>query len=436
ASAALIRRDDLRVGHAAHALSRELVIGEPCPVCRHPVEAIHEPGEIPELDRAVSEVEAAITRVDAEQREVDSARAALTEVETTRSNLISRREQLAEGVAAGPDLDALADMEETLEELKKRQTATREELEKTETKVKEARKTVEDLAGREHSMGRLLQTALIAVADLDPPVSESDDVVVQWKDLLIWRDGAMTRIADEQETAVAKAAETRSRHQGLRQGLIDELAGAGLTPAEPFVATIASEIERARSTLALQERVLEESAVLTVEIDTETSNAAVAAGLATHLRADGFERWMMAGALHTLVVGANDLLAQLSDGGYSLHSEDGTFTVVDHRNADERRSVSTLSGGETFLVSLALALSLAETLASGGGARLDAIILDEGFGTLDDESLDTVATVLEELAGHGLMVGVITHVKELASRAPTRFEVTRGARGSTVKEMA
>ncbi|MCI0545030.1 MAG: SMC family ATPase, partial [Actinobacteria bacterium] len=188
--------------------------------------------------------------------------------------------------------------------------------------------------------------------------------------------------------------------------------------------------------LALQERVLEESAVLTVEIDTETSNAAVAAGLATHLRADGFERWMMAGALHTLVVGANDLLAQLSDGGYSLHSEEGSFTVVDHRNADERRSVSTLSGGETFLVSLALALSLAETLASGGGARLDAIILDEGFGTLDDESLDTVATVLEELAGHGLMVGVITHVKELASRAPTRFEVTRGARGSTVKEMA
>ncbi|MCI0678903.1 MAG: SMC family ATPase, partial [Actinobacteria bacterium] len=281
ASAAQIRRDDLRVGHAAHALSRELVIGEPCPVCRHPVEAIHEPGEIPELDRAVSEVEAAIARVDAEQREVDSARAALTEVETTRSNLISRREQLAEGVAAGPDLDALAGMEETLEELRKRQTATREELEKTETKVKEARKTVEDLAGREHSMGRLLQTALIAVADLDPPVSESDDVVVQWKDLLVWRDGAMTRIADEQETAVAKAAETRSRHQGLRQGLIDELAGAGLTPAEPFVATIASEIERARSTLALQERVLEESAVLTVEIDTETSNAAVAAGLAT-----------------------------------------------------------------------------------------------------------------------------------------------------------
>ena len=145
---------------------------------------------------------------------------------------------------------------------------------------------------------------------------------------------------------------------------------------------------------------------------------------------------MMAGALHNLVVGANDLLSQLSDGGYSLHSEEGTFTVVDHRNADERRSVSTLSGGETFLVSLALALSLAEALAGTGGASLDAIILDEGFGTLDDESLDTVATVLEGLAGQGLMVGVITHVKELAARAATRFEVTRGPKGSTVSELA
>jgi exonuclease SbcC len=96
------------------------------------------------------------------------------------------------------------------------------------------------------------------------------------------------------------------------------------------------------------------------------------------------------------------------------------------------RSVSTLSGGETFLVSLALALSLAETLAAAGGARLDAIILDEGFGTLDTESLDTVASVLEGLAGEGLMVGVITHVKELAARAPTRFEVTREPTGSKV----
>ncbi|MGH8944696.1 MAG: SbcC/MukB-like Walker B domain-containing protein, partial [Acidimicrobiia bacterium] len=94
--------------------------------------------------------------------------------------------------------------------------------------------------------------------------------------------------------------------------------------------------------------------------------------------------------------------------------------------------VSTLSGGETFLFSLALAMSLAETLSSAGGARLDAIILDEGFGTLDDEPLDIVASVLEELAAHDLVVGVITHVKELAARAPGRFEVMADPTGSRV----
>ncbi|HZD22057.1 MAG TPA: SbcC/MukB-like Walker B domain-containing protein, partial [Acidimicrobiia bacterium] len=122
-----------------------------------------------------------------------------------------------------------------------------------------------------------------------------------------------------------------------------------------------------------------------------------------------------------------------SGGGYSLHSdESGTFSIVDHRNADEIRSVATLSGGETFLVSLALALSLAETLAAKGGSGLDAIMLDEGFGTLDDESLDTVASVLEELTGRGLMVGIITHVKELAARAPVRYEVIRQPAGAKV----
>ena len=162
--------------------------------------------------------------------------------------------------------------------------------------------------------------------------------------------------------------------------------------------------------------------------------AGVAETLANHLKANGFEQWLMAGALHDLVAGANDLLGQLSGDGYSLHSDEaGSFSIVDHRNADEMRSVATLSGGETFLVSLALALSLAETLAAKGGAGLDAIILDEGFGTLDEESLDLVAGVLEELAGKGLMVGVITHVKELAARAPVRFQVTREPGGSKVE---
>ena len=95
----------------------------------------------------------------------------------------------------------------------------------------------------------------------------------------------------------------------------------------------------------------------------------------------------------------------------------------------------TLSGGETFQASLALALALSSqisALATAGAARLDSIFLDEGFGTLDAETLEVVATTLEALAQGDRMVGVVTHVAELAERVPVRFRVARNARTSTV----
>jgi exonuclease SbcC len=145
----------------------------------------------------------------------------------------------------------------------------------------------------------------------------------------------------------------------------------------------------------------------------------------------------MVGAIANLVAGANSLLGQLSGGGYSLIADaSGSFDVIDHHSANEVRPISTLSGGETFLVSLSLALSLAETLSASGGAGLDAIILDEGFGTLDEELLEVVATVLEDLAGRGLMVGIITHVKELAGLAPVRYRVRKEPDGSVVERVS
>jgi exonuclease SbcC len=423
--------------HAAHVIAATLVVGESCPVCHHPVEALPE-SETPEDLTAVQvEVEAAGAVVERCDLELSAARRAVADLEASRAVFQARREELAIQVAAAPDRDELARLDAVVDDLKRRHAGARATLADAGARVKEAGKALEELASREGSIGRLLQSALLAVAaaGLDPPVSESDDVVVQWKDLLAWRETSLDRAVSELSGAEEATTEARNVFESARQGLVEQMASMGLAAVEPFTATLAAETERARQLVVQHEKALADGTALQEQVETESATAAVAGALAGHLRADGFERWMMAGALHTLVVGANELLAQLSDGGYSLHSEEGTFTVIDHRNADERRSVSTLSGGETFLVSLALALSLAETLAGSGGARLDAIILDEGFGTLDDESLDTVAGVLEELAGQGLMVGVITHVKELASRATVRYEVTRGAKGSTVSEV-
>jgi exonuclease SbcC len=95
------------------------------------------------------------------------------------------------------------------------------------------------------------------------------------------------------------------------------------------------------------------------------------------------------------------------------------------------RPVGALSGGESFLASLALALGLSDVvLRRSGGLRLESLFVDEGFGSLDEETLDDAVRALEDLRENGRLVGVISHVPELRRRIPARIEVKRGADGS------
>jgi exonuclease SbcC len=164
----------------------------------------------------------------------------------------------------------------------------------------------------------------------------------------------------------------------------------------------------------------------------------VAKALAGHLRANNFERWLLEEALDLLVDGASRILRELTGGQYDLIHDKGEFSVIDHHDAGLRRAVRTLSGGETFQASLALALALSEQLAgmSTTAASLESIVLDEGFGTLDAATLDVVAATLENLAARGdRMVGLVTHVTGLAERVPVRFEVSKDARSARVERV-
>jgi exonuclease SbcC len=128
-------------------------------------------------------------------------------------------------------------------------------------------------------------------------------------------------------------------------------------------------------------------------------------------------------------------LRELSNTRYELAYENDHFYVVDAWNGNERRNVRTLSGGETFLASLALALALSEQvqhLAVTERERLESLFLDEGFDTLDPETLEAVVEGIEQLGRDGRVVGVITHLAELADRLPVQIRVTKSPRGSTV----
>ncbi|MDP6934064.1 MAG: SbcC/MukB-like Walker B domain-containing protein, partial [Myxococcota bacterium] len=153
-----------------------------------------------------------------------------------------------------------------------------------------------------------------------------------------------------------------------------------------------------------------------------------------------FERFVLAALLEEVLVQATSRLQTMSNGRYTLHRATGSrdlrkkggldLEVLDAQTG-RSRPVSTLSGGEGFAASLALALGLADIVQSQtGGTHLDAIFVDEGFGTLGEEDLDAVMSALQDLRKGGRLVGIISHVRELADRIPVRLEVHRGSKGS------
>jgi DNA repair protein SbcC/Rad50 len=161
--------------------------------------------------------------------------------------------------------------------------------------------------------------------------------------------------------------------------------------------------------------------------------------LSKELRADRIIAFLQVEALQILAAAGSEHLSTLSGGRYRLAFDQDEFFVIDAWNGEERRSARTLSGGETFLASLGLALALSEQVRSLSLTRradMDSLFLDEGFGTLDPETLEVVVDAIEQLGSDGRMVGVITHVRELALRLPARIEVDGSPRGSQIQVIA
>ena len=134
---------------------------------------------------------------------------------------------------------------------------------------------------------------------------------------------------------------------------------------------------------------------------------------------------------------ASKKLKEISNGNYGLEvDENGKFIIRDYKNGGAERDASTLSGGETFLASLALALALSSEIQLKGTAPLELFFLDEGFGTLDDNLLEIVMNSLERIHNNKLSVGIISHVESIKNRVPVKLLITpakAGMGGSKVK---
>jgi exonuclease SbcC len=266
------------------------------------------------------------------------------------------------------------------------------------------------------------------------------------------REERRNAVAVEAEAAHEKVRGARARlAAAVRAGGWpgwDEVDAAGTE--EAWLAAIAKEAqvlyERA---VAEHTRLSTEARALAARLElanecrarhTEAKREANIAGeLGQLLMANRFRSYLLEEAIRTLAADGSRHLQELSGGRYTFHTEGAEFQIVDGWNADERRSVKTLSGGETFLASLALALGLAEGLPAlgpgeHGHQRLESLFIDEGFGTLDpDETLDTVTQALENLRTGDRIVGIVTHLPQLAERLPAQIRVVKSQSGSHIE---
>lgn len=343
--------------------------------------------------------------------------------------------------AAAPSDEKIIEQLALLTRLEKAVVTAGEALRTARAARGESQLTLTALEGAEGAARAGLSLARDSVVALGAPVLEGAGLLGAWTQLTSWAAGQ----AAARERLIGTASDEVSAAQASVKRLTGEvsaaLAVAGIEVAPDAIAAgaaataVTAELERARAAV---KRVVErraEAADLRSKQQAAQEEQDVAGLLGDLLRANNFQRWLVNAAVDDLVAEASATLSALSAGQFDLFYDDGDFFVIDHADADARRSVRTLSGGETFQASLALALALSSqisALAAAGAARLDSIFLDEGFGTLDPETLDVVATTLETLAQGERMVGVVTHVSALAERVPVRFRVTRNALTSTI----
>jgi exonuclease SbcC len=279
-------------------------------------------------------------------------------------------------------------------------------------------------------------------------------------------DEAVAALLEAPELARLEAAvNAHERRLAAVSGILEE-PGAAELAATPLPDTRAlqgahaaalAELGHARSRASLWENRVGRLTALATELSTALADWAPLReelSLTTQLSSfvDGksadnrlqmrLSAYVLSYRLSQVVAAANERLAGMSDQRYSLEhtgrrgageTRGGLSLLIRDDWSGESRDPATLSGGETFVVSLALALGLADVITQeAGGADLDTLFVDEGFGSLDADTLDDVMDTLDSLRDGGRVVGVVSHVAEMRDRIPTQLRVTKSRHGSTI----
>ncbi|MCP4964845.1 MAG: SMC family ATPase [bacterium] len=434
--------------HARHAdmaltLRNRLEVEADCPVCEQPVY------ELPESlgDSHLEALEQVVQAARQTKRDVDETRTiALSTLERTKEQVGSAEENVrtAETQQAAAREDAVrarGDLEETTlrlekilgpgdpgDQIERRRAAYGALIADRDV----AQKAVDQIRGRhdqsirdEQSAGKLVQDLGVRLADLaarlEVEVEVTEDPEALGESFRKLRDGWQVRtkeLASEHKSAEQERVDAVAAHRDL-------LGSLGVEDGfEATRAVLADRIGRHEEDIAKHDKEIQDAKDLFAEQAKLEENIELFGRINADLTDSRFVRFLLDEERSRLAELGSEHFQQLSAGRYRF--ADDKFAIVDLTAADATRRADSLSGGETFLASLGLALSLAEMVAGSGG-RLDAFFLDEGFGTLDPEHLDLAMEGIEQLVADesDRLVVVVSHVPEMRLRLEDLIELER-----------
>lgn len=473
----------------AGLLAEGLTDGTPCPVCgstHHPRRAVL-PAEAPtqarvdaarqsadEADRAAQEASASAAKAVAADREAKAtlrrdAEALLPERFTSPEGPVKLTVSLLK-TALAEESEALHTAQEALDKAQKQNAAdlaakARQEDERQKKTAQrsaleaETRASAEE-AARQSASAKALE-AQCAEARAALPAADREEARRALAGLENERCALRTGM-DAAAAALAKARQDCAAAEAAVTALTAQQTEADEAADLPALESQRDALTARRTALAAQEKALtarllpnrkaadlyRQHAAARAELERRwqwvNALASTAGGTLSSKQKIRLEAYIQMNYLDAILVHANTRLMQMTAGQYELErvgaenqrSQSGLdLGVIDHYNGT-RRSVKTLSGGESFKASLALALGLSDEVQSAaGGIRLDTLFLDEGFGSLDDESLEQAIRVLAGLTEGDRLVGIISHVAALKERIDKQVVVKKARSGGSTVEV-
>ena len=439
----------------AGLLARELKAGQPCPVCgstAHPC-----PAQItPETVTRQALEQAAKRRETAEKAQSDAA----TRLAANQAALDEREGRLR-ALKIGAD--------ETRQRLAARIDAAHQAAADRQREIDAARSAYQALDKRKTAAQSAVDAAQKQLAALEKDLRAQTEAFEQKRAAHGFEDEASYRLAKRTNADIERLdREIRNFDEQKRtlaaqtHELEDKLSGRQRTDLAALQNRRAAALDRqAKAENAEKAMVRKLTLHESAEREIRQANAAIqkkrgkwqiiqelytcCAGIAAgNPRAKlTFEAYVQQYYFRFVVAAANKRLTRLTDGMFTLRvmreaanrvSQSGLDLEVLDRSTGQARDVSTLSGGESFLASLALALGLSDAVQSQSGQiRMDAMFIDEGFGSLDENALRSSIDVLLELADGKRLIGIISHVQELEERIDKQIVVTKTPNGSTVR---